>query len=141
MQGFFQRYITIYRLLITELNGLLSEYELSYALWQVIFYVKNNGPSVLVDISNYYHVEKPSITRRVHRLLEMNIVMVIHGKDKREKLIQLTDLGEEVYQTCRKKISALEHSVMEGIPKEEVIAAFHLLPKVRNNILERKQNK
>lgn len=136
MQGFFQRFITLYRPIITELNELLSQYELSYSLWEVIFYIKNNGPSVLVDISNYYNVEKPSITRRVHRLEEMNIVEEIPGRDKREKLIQLTNKGEEIYQACRQKITELEYSVMKGIPLEEQIATFEVLPKIKKNILD-----
>lgn len=140
MQGFFQRYIRLYRLLISKLNELLSEYELSYSLWQVIFYVKTNGPSTLVDISNYYNVEKPTITRAVHRLEEKMLVKQIPGKDRREKIIQLTELGEEIYQVCRKKITNLEEKVMEGIPKEEQQTTYQTLPKIRNNILNKEGN-
>lgn len=134
MQGFFKRYISLYRSLINELNELLSEFGLSYSLWQVIYYLKHNGPSVLVDISIYYEVEKPTITRRVQRLEELNIVMGIPGKDKREKLIQLTESGEQVYQSCRKKITELEYFVMRDIPPEDQLVAFELLPKIKNNI-------
>lgn len=137
MEGFFQRYLSLYRPLITTLNELMSTYELSYSLWQVIFYIKNNGPSTLVDISNQYNVEKPTITRRVHRLEELKIVKQIPGKDRREKIIQLTELGEEIYQACRNKITDLENSVMEGIAKEEQNVAFQILPKIQNNIMNR----
>lgn len=141
MEGFFQRYLSMYRTLITTLNELLSTYELSYSLWQVIFYIKNNGPSTLVDISNQYNVEKPTITRRVHRLEDLQIVKQIPGKDRREKIIQLTELGEEIYQACRKKITDLENGVMEGIAKEEQKVAFQILPKIQNNIMNREGNK
>ncbi|WP_338786155.1 MarR family winged helix-turn-helix transcriptional regulator [Metabacillus sp. FJAT-53654] len=137
MEGFFQRYLSLYRPLITTLNELMSTYELSYSLWQVIFYIKNNGPSTLVDISNQYNVEKPTITRRVHRLEELKIVKQIPGKDRREKIIQLTELGEEIFQACRNKITDLENSVMEGIAKEEQNVAFQILPKIQNNIMNR----
>ena len=103
MEGFFQRYLSLYRPLITTLNELMSTYKLSYSLWQVIFYLKNNGPSTLVEISNQYNVEKPTITRRVHRLEELQMVKQIPGKDRREKVIQLTELGEEIYQHVEKK--------------------------------------
>ncbi|MCQ6281639.1 MarR family winged helix-turn-helix transcriptional regulator [Bacillus sp. EB600] len=136
MQGFFQCFLALYRPLISQLNELLSEYELSYSLWQVIFYLKNNGTSALIDISNYYNVEKPSITRRVQRLEKMCIVKEIPGQDKREKIIQLTDVGEEIYQSCRQKITELEYSVMKDTSKEEQMAAFRLLPKMKKNILE-----
>ncbi|MFD0825610.1 MarR family winged helix-turn-helix transcriptional regulator [Neobacillus sp. M.A.Huq-85] len=136
MQGFFQEYLSVYRPLISKLNELLGKFELSYSLWQVIWYVKKNGQSSLVDISNYYNVEKPTITRAVKRLEEKLILKVIPGKDKREKVVQLTELGEDLYQTIRQKITELEYSVMSGIPKEEQNAAFQLLPKFRKNILK-----
>lgn len=141
MEGFFQRYLSLYRSLITRLNELLSTYELSYSLWQVIFYIKNNGPSTLVDISNQYNVEKPTITRRVHRLEELQMVKQIPGKDRREKVIQLTEIGEQIYRECRIKITALEISVMKGIAEEEQKIAFHILPKIQENILNCEGNK
>lgn len=141
MQGFFQRYFLVYRPLISKLNVLLSEYDLSYSLWQVILYVKNNGPSTLVDISTYYNVEKPTITRRVQNLEEKLIVQVMPSKDRREKAIQLTELGEEIYKVCRQKITELEYSVMEGIPEDEQQSAFQILPKILDNILTKEGNK
>ena len=124
MEGFFQRYLRLYRPLITSLNELLSAYELSYSLWEVVFYIKNNGPSTLVDIANQYNVEKPTITRRVHRLEELQIVKQIAGQDRREKIIQLTELGEEVYKACRKKITNLEIRVMEGYRERRARSGF-----------------
>jgi DNA-binding MarR family transcriptional regulator len=138
MQGFFQRYLLLYRPLISRLNELLSEYELSYSLWQVILFVNNNGPSTLVEISNHFNVEKPTITRTVQRLEEKQIIKVIQGKDRREKIISLTELGEELYQSCRQKITKMEFEVMKGIPEAEQHAAFDILPKIRENIIHPK---
>ncbi len=135
MQGFFQRYLLLYRPLISQLNELLGEYELSYSLWQIMLYVKNNGPSTLVEISIYYDVEKPTITRTVHRLEEKLVVKVIPGKDRREKIIQLTEFGEELYLICRQKITEMEYKVMRNIPENEQTAAFQILPKIRKNII------
>ena len=117
------------------MNELMSTYDLSYSLWQVIFYIKNNGPSTLIDIANNYNVEKPTITRRVHRLEELQMVKQIPGMDRREKVIQLTEAGEEIYQACRKKITALEKSVMAGIENDEQMITFQTLPKIRENII------
>ncbi len=140
MQGFFQRFIRLYRPLISKLNELLSEYDLSYSLWQIIFYVKKNGPSTLVDISSYYNVEKPTITRAVQRLEEKMLVKQIPGKDRREKIIQLTETGEEIYQVCRQKITLLEESVMKGISTEEQQLTYQTLPKIRQNIINKEGN-
>jgi len=136
LEGFFQRYLSLYRPLITRLNEIMSTYELSYSLWQVIFYIKNNGPSTLVDIANQYNVEKPTITRRVQRLEDLQIVKQIPGMDRREKVIQLTEVGEEIYQACRKKITDLEYRVMDGIANEEQMITFQTLPKIQGNIMK-----
>ncbi|NHM33038.1 MarR family winged helix-turn-helix transcriptional regulator [Neobacillus terrae] len=135
MQGFFQRFLMLYRPLISKLNELLDDYDLSYSLWQVIFYVKNNGPSTLVDISGHYNIEKPTITRNVQRLQEKLLLEVVPGKDKREKIIKLTSRGEEIYKACREKITELEYKVMMDITKEEQTAAFDVLPKIRKNLI------
>lgn len=136
MEGFFQRYLSLYRPLITRLNELMSTYELSYSLWQVIFYIKNNGPSTLVDIANQYNVEKPTITRRVQRLEDLHIVKQIPGMDRREKVIQLTEVGEEIYQACRNKITDLENSITDGISYEHQMILFQTLPKIQENIMK-----
>lgn len=123
--------------MITSLNELLSTNELSYSLWEVVFYIKKNGPSTLVDIANYYNVEKPTITRRVHRLEELQIVKQIAGQDRREKIIQLTESGEEVYKVCREKITDLEMRIMEDIGQDVRETIFHILPKIQENILKK----
>lgn len=141
MEGFFQRFLSLYRPLIATLNELLSPHGLSYSLWQVIFYVKHHGASTLVEISSFYNVEKPTITRRVQRLEELKMIEQIPGRDKREKVMMLTALGEEVYLQCRKKITELEHSVMAGVSEEDQMRTFHTLPKIKKNIMQKEGNK
>ncbi|WP_238948758.1 MarR family transcriptional regulator [Clostridium sp. YIM B02569] len=139
MQGLFQRFFSLHRPLISKLNELLGEYDLSYSLWQVILYLKNNQPSSLVDIANYYNIEKPSITRRVQRLEERIIVKTISGKDRREKIIELTEIGEKLYDVCRERITQLENDVVKGISEDDQIITFETLPKIQKNITNEKE--
>ena len=134
MEGFFQKYFGLYRPLITKLNELLGSFGLSYSLWQVIFYLKKNGPATLVAISTHFLVEKPAITRRVYRLEELGLVMQIPGRDRREKVIQLTERGEAVYRECRLKITALEHNLLDCFPEEDVQTFFRILPELTKQV-------
>ncbi|WP_080875770.1 MarR family winged helix-turn-helix transcriptional regulator [Oceanobacillus timonensis] len=138
MEGLFRHYIRVHRLLTKHLNDLLEEYQLSYSLWQVIIYLKDSGKSTLVDISNYYQVEKPGITRRVHRLQETGLIREVPSTNRREKVIELTSEGERVYQVCRKEITALEHRFTQGLTEEDKQVAFQFLRKIEHNI-ERKE--
>lgn len=135
MQGFFRHYILVHRALISKLNELLSAFGLSYSQWTVVYYVKNNGSSTLVDIANYYNVKKPVITRTVQSLEEKLIVQQIPGIDKREKLIQLTDAGEDIYNVCRKLIDELELNVMKGISADDKKVVSACLSRIRANLI------
>ncbi|GIO21227.1 hypothetical protein J18TS1_43270 [Oceanobacillus oncorhynchi subsp. incaldanensis] len=137
MEGLFRHYIRTHRLLMKHLNDLLEKYQLSYSLWQVIVYLKDSGTSTLVDISNYYQVEKPGITRRVHRLQESGLIKEVPSTNRREKIIELTSEGKRVYQVCREEITALEHSISEGLTEEEKQIAFQFLMKIQDNILSK----
>ncbi|MCM3086863.1 DNA-binding transcriptional regulator, MarR family [Bhargavaea ginsengi] len=137
MEGIFRHYLAIYRPLITRLNQLLEPYGLTYSLWQVIFYIEREGPSTLVEISSYYGVEKPSITRRVHRLEERELIEQIPGKDRRVKVIRLTGRGVAVYRECREKISLLEGEIMKGMAREEQELLHRLLPEIRKNLMRK----
>ncbi|KWZ79670.1 transcriptional regulator, MarR family [Heyndrickxia coagulans] len=120
--------------MVKKLNGLLGEYDLSYSLWQVIFYVRNFGPCTLVEICKYYEVERPNVTRMVHRLEEQGIVEQIPGKDRREKVIHMTEKGEGIYLACRTEITSLERQAMKGIPEAQQKILFELLPQIRENL-------
>ncbi|MDR3560557.1 MAG: MarR family transcriptional regulator [Negativicutes bacterium] len=135
MQGFFRRCLLLNRTLITKLNEALAAHGLTYPQWTVIYYVKDQGHSTLVDIANYASVKKPIITRTVQSLEERGIVRQIPGTDRREKIIVLTESGERIYQACRKLIDNLEQKVLEGIPEEEKRAAFNILPMIRDNLI------
>lgn len=130
MQGFFRSYLSLYRPLIQALNQLLHPYELSYSLWQVMLYLHEHAQASLVEISHYYGIEKPGVTRRVQRLEELGYLTCAQGSDRREKSLALTAQGERVYAECRMHITALEARVTAGIaadPLEQTVPVFRQL--------------
>ena len=139
MEGYLQRFLSLYRPIITRLNELLGHYEITYSLWQVMYHLKHHGASTLVEIAAHYEVEKPTITRRVQKLMEHGFVEQISSTDKREKNIQLTELGESIYRDVRKDITALEFRLMEDIPEEERHIAYGIFPKVHENLKKEKE--
>lgn len=130
MQGFFRSYLSVYRPLIQALNQLLHPYELSYSLWQVMLYAHEHEHASLVEISQYYGIEKPGVTRRVQRLEELGYLSCVPGNDRREKSLALTEQGQRVYSECRVKITALEQRITAGIgvgALEQTVAVFRQL--------------
>ncbi|MGM9987851.1 MAG: MarR family winged helix-turn-helix transcriptional regulator [Bacillaceae bacterium] len=132
---FFHQFMLLYRPFISELNKQLEPYDLYSSQWSILFFIKNYGPLTLVEISNFFHVEKPTITRTVKVLEQRNYIQSIPGKDKREKRLVLTDLGEKVYTAVRIKLDAFEEEILKGIPEEEQRDVIRIMGEIRNNIV------
>lgn len=116
---FFHHYLQVSRSFTKKLNEQLSQINMYHAQWTVIYYLYNSETATLVEISNYFNVEKPTITRTVNRLEELGFVEQIPGKDKRERRIQLTDLGIHMYEEGKKIVDEFERNLMKDIPKAD----------------------
>lgn len=125
--GFFHSNLQFTRSFIKKLNEQLSAVELFHSQWSIVYYLKEYGSSTLVEISNYLDVEKPTVTRTVNRLEERKLIEQIPGKDKRERRIQLTDLGEKTFQEARKVVEQFEDGLMEGLPDSDREATLRTL--------------
>lgn len=89
-----------------------------------------------MEISNYLGVEKPTVTRTINRLEELGYVENIPGKDKREKRMQLTDLGKKVYLEVRETVDEFEREIIEGVSEKELLQAIQIMKTIRNNLIK-----
>lgn len=122
------------RILINKLNEQIAAYDLHHSQWMIVYYLKNFGASTLVGIATYMNVEKSAVTRTVDRLEKSALIKRIPVIDKRERKIQLTDLGEEVYTACRQVVDKFECNIMNGISEEEQELVTKTLLKIRTNL-------
>ena len=123
------------RIFINKLNEQIAKYDLHHSQWMIVYYLKNFGPSSLVGIATYMNVEKSAVTRTVDRLEKSALIKRIPVIDKRERRIQLTDLGEEVYTACRQIVDKFELDILKGISNEERELVTNTLLKIRTNMI------
>ena len=123
------------RILINKLNEQIAAYNLHHSQWMIVYYLKNFGASSLVGIATYMNVEKSAVTRTVDRLEKSALIKRIPVIDKRERRIQLTDLGEEVYTACRQIVDKFELDILKGISNEERELVTNTLLKIRTNMI------
>ncbi|WP_342769256.1 MarR family transcriptional regulator [Peribacillus asahii] len=135
-QKFFHQFTLLYRPFENKLNILLSQHQIQRAQWTILYYLSLNGSITLVELSNYLSVEKPTITRTINRLEELGYVQQIPSKDKREKRIQLTDRGKEVYKHVRITIDQFEKDILKGVSEQEQLNAIHIMKEIHNNLIE-----
>ena len=131
---FFHQNLQLSRILVNKLNEQIDAYNLHHSQWMIVYYLKNFGASTLVGIASYMNVEKSAVTRTVDRLEKSNLIKRVPVIDKRERRIQLTDLGEEVYITCRQIVDKFECDIMKGISEEEQESVIKTLLKIRANL-------
>ncbi len=133
---FFQQLTQLYRPFESKLNVELGKHQLYRAQWSILYYIVNFGSPTLVEISNYLGVEKPTVTRTINRLEELGYVENIPGKDKREKRMQLTDLGKKVYLEVRETVDEFEKELIEGVSEKELLLAIQIMKTIRNNLIK-----
>ena len=114
---FFHHYLQVSRTFTKKLNEQLSKIDLYHSQWSVIYYLHTAETATLVEISNYFDVEKPTITRTVNRLEDIGLIEQIPGKDKRERRIQLTDSGIQKYIEGQQIVDEFEQNIMKDIPE------------------------
>ncbi|KRG16544.1 MarR family transcriptional regulator [Virgibacillus soli] len=135
-QKVFYQLIMLYRPFENQLNIELSKHNLHRAQWTILYYLYNFGSATLVEIANYQGVEKPTITRTFARLVELEYVEQIAGKDKREKRMQLTSLGRSIYEQVRVTIDQFEEDCLKGISEEEQQDIIQIMERVRSNLIK-----
>ncbi|MFS0574772.1 MarR family transcriptional regulator [Sporosarcina sp. 179-K 3D1 HS] len=118
------------RLLSRELNQALKAHDLFAAQWTVLFCVDQHGEMSLTQIWRYLNVEAPTITRTVLRLEELGWLTTHPGKDKREKIVRLSEMALTRIPKVKESIHQFEQSFLEGMSIEEQALLSKLLKKM-----------
>lgn len=86
------------------------------------------------EIAERQQVEKPSVTKILQRLLEMEYVESTPGQDKREKWIRLTNSGEAVCRDVTEQLATLYEELLKGSSIEELEKTISVLARIHQNL-------
>jgi DNA-binding MarR family transcriptional regulator len=114
------------RHLTNTLNEALKPLGLYGSQWSVIFVLKSKGSLTQKELCEYLFVEAPPMTRTIQRLVKQGYVLQVPGKDKREKLIQLTDVALKMFPKWEKTVIETNQSLMKHFPETSQEELFHL---------------
>lgn len=115
------------RLMSDEINTILLSSQLNYSLWQVLYTIQSQQQCTLVDISSYLNVSKPSITKRIQHLSEVDLICQIETEDKRQKLFKLSEQGVKTFNLCSKQIDAFEDHLLQQIDADDLQSSKNTL--------------
>lgn len=131
---FFHLFFQTSRHLTKKLNEQLSPLGIYSSQWTVIYYLKRNGPATQAELCAYLSVEAPTMTRTINRLELAGWVIKTAGRNKREKLIELTDLAIEQFPIWKAAVDSFESKIMNGITEIDQTNAEDILTLLNKNI-------
>lgn len=118
------------RLMSDEINTILLSSQLNYSLWQVLYVIQSQQQATLADISSYLNVSRPSITKRIQHLVELDLISQIETADKRQKLFTLSQKGLETFVYCSQQIDHFEDQLLAPISAQEISSSQQVLAAV-----------
>jgi MarR family transcriptional regulator, transcriptional regulator for hemolysin len=118
------------RLSVKEVNEALKEFKLYSSQWSIIFCLKQFGSMTQKEIWQYLNVEAPTVTRTIMRLEQSGWVVRREGKDKRERIVHLTEQAEKLVPKIEQRIMELEERLLSRLTEEEQQQLVDLMKKI-----------
>lgn len=119
------------RYLTNEINITLKKHNLFASQWTVLYCIQKHGEMSLTQIWKYLNVEAPTITRTVYRLVELGWIDIQPGKDRREKIVRLSEKASLDFPAIKASIMEFEDRMVSNLSKEEQTLLIELLQKVK----------
>ncbi|ARK24746.1 hypothetical protein SporoP37_08770 [Sporosarcina sp. P37] len=133
-QQFFTGYFHYYRPVLNRLNTLLAPYQLFHSQWGILKLLWLEGEMTSAEIAARRQIEKPSVTKVIQRLLEMDLVSIRPGIDRREKWIGVTDRGQRVVAAVMSDLELFYEELLEGAAPEDIEAGLRILEIANKNL-------
>ncbi|MEI4828554.1 MarR family transcriptional regulator [Bacillus sp. FJAT-53711] len=117
-----------------KFNERVSPTGLYSAQWAVIFRLHQTGPCTQTELCQYLNVESPTMTRTLTRMESIGWIIRKEGRDRREKLISLSETAQEMIPMWQEEVDSFEEKALQDINNEELLRAFDVLQKVIRNL-------
>jgi MarR family transcriptional regulator for hemolysin len=118
------------RFLSKELNLVLKEYDLFASQWSVLYCVHRHDEMILTNIWRYLNVEAPTVTRTVSRLEKLGWLKTHEGKDRREKIVRLSEEAIVRFPVIEASIIQFENEFLGNLSSDEQAMLIALLKKL-----------
>ncbi|WP_142827409.1 MarR family winged helix-turn-helix transcriptional regulator [Planococcus soli] len=118
------------RLSIKEVNEALKEFDLYSSQWSILFCLNQFGSMTQKEIWQYLNVEAPTVTRTIVRLEKSGWIVRREGKDKRERIVQLSPFAEQKLPDIEERIRQTEARLVSSLTDEEKEQLLVLLKKI-----------
>lgn len=97
----------------TALDRRLKDLGLGQASWMTIATVAKSEPLSQTELASRIGVEDPTMVSMIDRLVKAgHLVRTPSERDRRVKLVSLTDGGRDIYARVKKEADAFRHEIL-----------------------------
>ena len=117
----------------------LQKYNLTAAQLDVLIYLKSNGEKEIHQrqIEKWFQLKNPTVTGLLNRLEEKHfIVRKTNPEDRRYRVIELTEKGEQLLGQLWEEACNLENRMYSNLSEEEQKVLMDLLDRILNSLSE-----
>jgi len=122
------------RMFMKRFNEGLENSGLYSAQWPFVLRLYEQGSSTQKELSEYLHIEPPTVTRTLARMEEAGWVIKEEGTDRRERKIQLSPGAYEQFATWQQTSNILEKTALRNIDKSELEVFTRVLQQMMDNL-------
>lgn len=131
---FFQKIALLHRKMIYKINEILKPFHLNTSDWRVFLYLSQVEQSSLIQICEFYSIDKAILSRNVAKLHKFDFIIFLESQDKREKIISLSPKGKEIYFKINFLIRTYESKILEDLNTKEKQELNHIIDKINLNL-------
>lgn len=125
------------RLLSNQITKNLAKHQVTSEQWAILDSLWENDGQTQQQLANLTHKNKASITHLIDNLEKRKLVKrVIHEKDRRNKIIHLTEDGNALRVPIRKEVKKTIKQYTKGLDKKDLKVCRKTLKKLIHNIIE-----
>lgn len=108
----------------------LDRYNISVAQWCILMAIYDGKASSVGDLAEYIEVDKATISRVVERLVTMQLVTHMQGKDRRSGFILLTDTAQKLVPKLLHEAELNEKHFFGDLTKDEIAQLKQIFKKI-----------
>ena len=140
---FFNSFIGIYRPYVKRTQPILDEFNLHTGQWLVLRDIANSAPTTLVQISKRRFIEKPTTRKIIKVLSEKELLTITPGQDKREKILNLSEKGQKLFEAVNDRVTPIQNHLIEksNLTIEDLEHVISTMSKLHQTLSEEEEEK
>lgn len=133
----FSKLRLVERMFMNQYNTELLPYGFTVGHWGLLRYLVTKGEATFAEAAAVLHVENPTLTPIAQKLVEKQLIEIVTGADRRQKVMRVSELGKAKYDQIYPVALSLLTELLEGISEEHQQIFLQSLEQVYSNIVKK----